>query len=273
MEHGNIFSYAESRSGSERLVGIASLCLTLNLAGFLVVSYVPGVLHINHRAATVPFRCLVLALSLYAVYKILAISHLRLAVSVTTLLAVVFWTLYVTRFISDTVLFPVSIGASPDDIALFLFGMCLPTFIAFYLFGEIHLYRKALVWSMLALGVCSAISMRLTQAQEDNAAGPAHGKRYSQPHRIRPHGINSHDPRALCPATNWQSEEGLDAQAVWRPRRFALERSTILAAVQPRRLSCSSFVATHCRVPGTAPRLQVARHRHLCRSLLCGLCG
>jgi O-antigen ligase len=171
MEYGNIFPHTESRSGSERLVGIASLCLTLNLAGFLVVSYVPGVLHINHRAATVPFRCLVLALSLYAVYKILALSHLRLAVSVTTLLAVVFWTLYVTRFISDTVLFPVSIGENPDDIALFLFGMCLPTFIVFYLFGEIHLYSKALVWSMLALGVCSAISMRLTQAQEDKLQG------------------------------------------------------------------------------------------------------
>jgi O-antigen ligase len=167
MEHGNIFPDVESRSGSHRLVGIASLCLTLNLAGFLVVSYVPGILHINHRAATVPFRCLVLALSSYAVFKILALSHLRLTVSVTTLLAVGFWTLYVTRFISDTVLFPVSIGENPDDMALFLFGMCLPTFIVFYLFGEIHLYSKALVWSMLALGVCSAISMRLTHAQED----------------------------------------------------------------------------------------------------------
>ena len=91
MEHDNIFPDVESRSGSHRLVGIASLCLTLNLAGFLVVSYVPSVLHINHRAATVPFRCLVLALSLYAIYKILALSHLRLAVSVTTLLAVMFF--------------------------------------------------------------------------------------------------------------------------------------------------------------------------------------
>ena len=97
MEYGNIFPDVESRSGSQRLVGIASLCLTLNLAGFLVVSYVPGVLHINHRAATVPFRGLVLALSLYAVYRILALSHLRLAVSVTTLLVVVFWTLYVDQ--------------------------------------------------------------------------------------------------------------------------------------------------------------------------------
>jgi O-antigen ligase len=171
MEHDNIFPDVTSRSGSQGLVEIASLCLTMNLAGFLVVSYVPGILHINHRAATVPFRCLVLALSLYAVYKILALSHLRLTVSVITLMAVAFWTLYVARFISDTVLFPVSIGESPDDMALFLFGMCLPTFIVFYLFGEIHLYRKALVWSMLALGVCSAISMRLTHGREDRLQG------------------------------------------------------------------------------------------------------
>ena len=43
----------------------------------------------------------------------------------------------ITRFISDTVLFPVPIGENPDDMALFLFGMCLPTFIVAYLFGDI----------------------------------------------------------------------------------------------------------------------------------------
>jgi hypothetical protein len=158
------FLALESRPGSQRLVGIASLCLTLNLAGFLAVSYIPGALNIDHRAVTVPFRCLVLAVSLYAVYKILVVSHLRLIVSVTTLLVVAFWTFYVMRFISDTILFPVPIGSNPDDIALFLFGMSLPTFIVFYLFSEIDLYRKALVWSMLALGLCCAISMRRTNA-------------------------------------------------------------------------------------------------------------
>ena len=33
-------------------------------------------------------------------------------------------------------------------------------------------------------------------------------------------------PGALCPATNWQSKEGLEARSgCWRPRRFASERS------------------------------------------------
>lgn len=160
-----------TRSGSTSLVRVASLCLTLNVAGFLAVSYMPGVLNIEHRAATVPFRCVMLLLSLYAIYRMLALSHLRMAVSITTVLVTVFWVFYVMRFISDTLLFPVPIGSSPDDIAMFLFGMCLPTFTVFYLFSEVDLYRKALVWSMLALGGCCAISMhqrnsRLEKLQE-----------------------------------------------------------------------------------------------------------
>jgi hypothetical protein len=169
------FPGLESRSGSQRLVGIASLCLTLNLAGFLAVSYMPGVLNIDHRVATVPFRCLVLLVSLYAVYKIIIVSHLRLVGSVTTLLVVMFWTFYIMRFISDTILFPVPIGSNPDDIALFLFGMSLPTFIVFYLFSEIGLYRKALLWSMLALGACCAISMGRTNAPTDKQQAQSTG--------------------------------------------------------------------------------------------------
>jgi O-antigen ligase len=155
-----------SRLGSPKLVTIASLFLTLNMAGFLAVSYLPGALHVDHRIATVPFRGVVLLLSLYAVYKIFAVSHLRVAMSVTTVLVTAFWIFYITRFVSDTVLFPVPIGDNPDDMALFLFAVCLPTFIVFYLFSEITLYRKALVWSMFALGACCAISMRSTKAED-----------------------------------------------------------------------------------------------------------
>ena len=148
------------RPGSSQLVTIASVCLTLNLAGFLAASYIPSALHVDHRVVTVPFRCLVLLLSLYAVYKIVAVSHLRMTLSVTTLLVTAFWVFYCMRFLSDTVLFPVPIGDNPEDMALFLFAISLPTFIVFYLFSEIGLYRRALVWTMLALCACCAISMR-----------------------------------------------------------------------------------------------------------------
>lgn len=161
------FPELRSRSGSQRLTGIASLFLTLNIAGFLAVSYMPGALNIDHRVATVPFRCLMLLLSLFAIHRMIVVSHLRLAVTVTTLLVGTFWALYIMRFLSDTILFPVPIGSSPGDIALFLFGMSLPTFIVCYLFGEIRLYERALVWSMIALGACCAISMLRTNAPAD----------------------------------------------------------------------------------------------------------
>jgi O-antigen ligase len=140
-----------------------------------VVSYMPGALHIDHRIVTVPFRCLVLLLSLYATYRIFAVSHLRVVISATTFLVTAFWSFYIMRFISDTVLFPVPVGSSPSDMAMFLFGMSLPTFIVFYLFSEIDLYRRALVWSMLALGACCAASMRRANTPEDNHQGRTMG--------------------------------------------------------------------------------------------------
>jgi O-antigen ligase len=164
-----------SRAGSPKLVWIASLFLTLNLAGFLVVSYMPGALNIDHRVATVPFRCLVLLLSLYAIYKILVLSHLRMVLSVITMLVTAFWSFYIMRFLSDTVLFPVPIGTSPGDMAMSLFGMTLPTFIVSYLFSEIALYRKSIVWSMLALGACCAGSMHRTNTPEHIQQGRTMG--------------------------------------------------------------------------------------------------
>jgi hypothetical protein len=41
-----------------RLEGIASLVMTGTLAGFLLVSYIPGALGVDSRVATVPFRAL-----------------------------------------------------------------------------------------------------------------------------------------------------------------------------------------------------------------------
>ena len=66
---------------------------------------------------------------------------------------------------------------------------------------------------------------------------------------------------------------GAGLSGFWRPRRFALERSTVLAAVQPRGLGCSGFAASGRRVSRTAPRLRAARRRHLCYPASCCLCG
>jgi O-antigen ligase len=137
------------------------------LAGFLLVSYIPGALGVDSRVATVPFRALMLFLLLYTLYRLLVAGHLRVGVSLTTLLVASFWTAYSLRFIADAVLLQVPLGTLPSDMALSLFGMCLPTFIVLYQIRNIRLYRDALTWTMLALGGCCLASMFRTKTSQD----------------------------------------------------------------------------------------------------------
>lgn len=156
-----------NRPASAELAGLASAVLTGSLAGFLTVSYIPGAVGVDSRVATVPFRGFMLLLLIYAFFRLLGARHLRKGMSVTTLLAVFFWTAYCTRFIADTTLLQVPLVGNPTDMALFLFAMCIPTFVVFYQIRDINLYRKSLVWSMLALGVCCVISLIRTQTARD----------------------------------------------------------------------------------------------------------
>jgi O-antigen ligase len=108
-----------------------------------------------------------LLLLLYAFYRLLGVRHLRVRLSVTTLVVVFFWTAYSLRFIADATLLQIPLGSPPTDMALSLFAMCLPTFIVLYLIRDISLYGKALTWTMLALGLCCLASMFRTRTSQD----------------------------------------------------------------------------------------------------------
>lgn len=159
----------KSRGGSSQLVWIASLVMIGTLAGFLIVSYIPGALGVDSRVATVPFRGLMLLLLLYTLYRLLVVCHLRVGMSLTSLVVLFFWTTYSLRFIVDAVLLQVPLGTPPSDMALSLFAMCLPTFIVLYQIRDIRLYRNALTWTTLALGVCCLASMFRTKTSQDVA--------------------------------------------------------------------------------------------------------
>jgi O-antigen ligase len=152
---------------TSRLAGTVTLLMTGTLAGFLMVSYVPGALGVDSRVATVPFRGLMLLLQLYALFRFLGAGHIRMGMSITSVVAVFFWIAYSLRFIVDAVFLQVPLGADPSDMALSLFAICLPTFIVLYQIRDIELYRKALTWSMLALGVCCLASMLRTRTAQD----------------------------------------------------------------------------------------------------------
>jgi O-antigen ligase len=143
--------------------------MTATVAGFLMVSYIPGALGVDSRVATVPFRGLMLLLQIYALFKFLGAGHLRMGMSTISVVAVFFWTIYSFRFVVDAAFLQVPLGAPPSDMALSLFAICLPTFIVLYQIRDIELYRKALGWSMLALGVCCVASMLRTRTAQDVA--------------------------------------------------------------------------------------------------------
>ncbi len=153
--------------GASRLGGMVTLLMTGTLAGFLMVSYLPGALGVDSRIATVPFRGLMLLLQLYALFRFLGVGHLRMGMSVISVAAVFFWTAYSLRFIVDAAFLEVPLGTPPSDMALSLFAICLPTFLVLYQVRNIELYRRALPWSMLALGVCCLASMLRTRTSQD----------------------------------------------------------------------------------------------------------
>jgi hypothetical protein len=154
---------------SSKLSGIASLALTGNLVGFLMVSYIPDALGVNSRVATIPFRALMLAFLIYACGRILKSGHLRMQISPTSLLVIFFWVAYCLRFFVDAAVLQVPLGSSPAEMALYLFGIVIPTFIVLYLIRDIGLYRRALTWTLLGLGTCCLISMLRTRTARDLA--------------------------------------------------------------------------------------------------------
>jgi O-antigen ligase len=153
--------------GPAKLAGTVTLLMTGTIAGFLMVSYLPGALGVDSRVATVPFRGLMLLFQLYALVRLLGVGHLRMGMSITSVVVVFFWAAYSLRFVVDAVLLQIPLGADPSDMALSLFAICLPTFIVLYQIRDIELYSKALNWSMLALGVCCLASMLRTRTAQD----------------------------------------------------------------------------------------------------------
>jgi O-antigen ligase len=110
-----------------------------------------------------------LIILLYTSYRWLDASQLRIGISVTSLLAVFFWTAYCLKFLVDAAVLQIPLGRPPWDMTLYLFGMSLPAFVVFYQIRDVNLYRKALIWTMLGLGACCVVSMFRTQTAQDVA--------------------------------------------------------------------------------------------------------
>jgi O-antigen ligase len=143
--------------------------LTISMAGFLAVSYIPGFLHLQSRAATVPFRALVLGMLIITLFRIYRYASIRM--TPTTILAAFFIAAYSLRVIYDEMFRGIRLDAEPWEIVLYLFGMCIPAFVVFYLIRNIYSYRKALVWTLITVATCCFLSALTTNAKEIKMQG------------------------------------------------------------------------------------------------------
>jgi hypothetical protein len=128
IDHYESLSHKVTGVEPARLSGMVTLLMTGTVAGFLMVSYVPGALGVDSRVATVPFRALMLFLQLYALFRFLGAGYLRIGMSITSVVAVFFWIAYSLRFIVDAAFLQVPLGITSSDMAMSLFAICLPTF-------------------------------------------------------------------------------------------------------------------------------------------------
>ncbi len=161
------FGTQSTRRGYPRLTWIVSVALTANLAGFLAVSYIPGMIGLGSEAATVPFRALALLIFLTTIYRLLVVGHLRRRLTVTTVIVVSFWIAYLLRFAYDAAIAQVPLGEEPWKMGLYLLGITFPTFVVFYLVGDLRLYTRALPWCVLLLGSCCFVSLMRTASAKD----------------------------------------------------------------------------------------------------------
>jgi len=100
------------------------------VAGYALIATVPVALDLGNRLFTVPFRALVLALSLWVVVR--AAREGELYTGVLWLPLTVFWLLYTGRILWDTLINPVPLGYPASEYFLYALGTCFVPMLAFF---------------------------------------------------------------------------------------------------------------------------------------------
>jgi O-antigen ligase len=155
-----LFSHKEAILWNKRSTLVSAL-LTGNLAAFFLISYIPGILGVDSRVATAPFRVVIFLLALYTMVRFLSMNSWHFHVTVTLVCAAFFWTAYSLRYIADAGFLNVPLGDHPENIGLYLFGITLPAFWIMFHIRDVRLFYKALSWSMILLGLCCLFSLKI----------------------------------------------------------------------------------------------------------------
>lgn len=147
--------YASTSDNSTlgRLLGWSTLIiLSLGMFGFGFVMILERTFGLYERALTVPYRVLVLLCSIWSLGLVLMTKR-RFVARWYVLPLGIFWLLYALRFYVDAYYYEVSLSTPSDELAFFIFGMCLFPMFAILVEPGFHINSQTVKSSIVVLAL------------------------------------------------------------------------------------------------------------------------
>lgn len=160
--------------------GIA-LLYGLVIAGYPLISILPLLLKTESQPISVSFRAFVLALSIAII--IFVIGKKRSYKGIFWLPLLVFWSFYIFRLVSDTILFPINLGFEVSTYYSFIFGVSLIPMLAFFMVStDEQTLKRAFNMTVVVVTVASIIALyfNFTVALVENLKMLNVGRMYSE---------------------------------------------------------------------------------------------
>lgn len=137
--------------------GVASL-YGLTLAGYPLVSALPVLFGMDSRVASVPFRGLVVVLSVAVIFFV-SVKRSRGYTGIFLVPLCIFWLFYFIRLLSDTVLFPIPLRLSSVEYFLYSFGMCLIPMLGLMVFVDRQTLNRAFDISVTLAAIACGLAL------------------------------------------------------------------------------------------------------------------
>lgn len=137
--------------------GVA-LLLAMIVAGYPLVSTLPGFLNVESRIISVPFRAFVLLLSFALILsRVICKRHIYLGVLWFPLL--VFWSFYFIRILLDTVFFPIPLRLHISEYYLFSIGVSFIPMVALMAWFDNDTQRKSFNLTVVIAATSSVLAL------------------------------------------------------------------------------------------------------------------
>lgn len=132
----------------------------LVVGGYALASSLPIMLDVPSRATSVPYRAVVLGLSL-VVFWFIGVRQNRLHRGLFWIPLLVFWTMYAIRLILDTFVAPVPLRMHPAEYFAYSIGVCMIPMLALLVRPDAEVLRTALRSSTIIATAACLIALYL----------------------------------------------------------------------------------------------------------------